>query len=145
YRCAAANDAFEGRHVGLSILAVQRRGEGDEWCLALAADAEIGTVLKQVIRVEGRVEPVAADLRIWVDLAHTLRDAEAQAQRGVHRHRDGDKAGGRYLRFVKGIDGNVERGRGKARALQETEGPRGAEWLVAEFVARDQQDGARCL
>ena len=78
-------------------------------------------------------------------LAETARRRHAEAQRRVHRDRDGDEsgpggAGERVL--VEGIDREVEAGRLEAGAAQEGRRRREREGLPAELVTGDEEDVA---
>src|SRR5262245_25564341 len=116
--------------------------KGDQRRFALAADAEVHAVVKQVVGIQRGIKPIAADRGRWVKFAHALSDADTEAQGGVHRHRNADEAGAHHFRIIERVDGDVERVRGEAGTLEKTERPGGAERLMAQLVTRDQQHRA---
>ena len=105
-----------------------------------AAEDIIGDSREQVFGVEQRVEAVKDDAALRVDAANPLGRADAEAQRRVHRDRDGDQLGAADLGVVPRLDGEVERIGREAGALEEGFGPGDAQGLMAERVAGDEED-----
>ena len=75
---------------------------------------------------------------IGVRAADALGRADAEAQRGVHRDRDGDQLRAADLGVVPWFEGEVERVGREAGAFEEGFRPGDAEGLVAELVAGQQ-------
>ena len=119
---------------------LERLGERHERRLRLAADHGVDAVGEQVLGVQLRVEPVGRDVARGVHRADALDQRDAEPERGVHRHGDGDEPGARHLVGVERLDGDVHDGRRVAARLEERRRPRDGERLVAQLVARDQED-----
>ena len=73
---------------------------------------------QQVVGVEGRVEAVEADVAGGVDWRTALGDGHAEAERGVHRHRDRDERRGGRASASKGSTAMSSTRRREARALE---------------------------
>ena len=119
---------------------LERLGERHERRLGLAADHGVDAVGEQVLGVELRVEPVGRDVTRGVHGADALDQRDADPERGVHRHGDGNEPGARHLVGVERLDGNVHDGRRVAARPEERRRPRDGERLVTELVARHQED-----
>jgi hypothetical protein len=111
--------------------------------LGLGADDGVDTVREQVVGVEGRVQAVQTDVRGGIHAADALGHAHAQAQRRVHRHRDGHEARTRDLFDVERLHRKVHARREIARLLEECGRGGHRQGLVAHLVARDEEHGAR--
>jgi hypothetical protein len=83
---------------------------------------------------------VEAEQRRRVLGPDALRRGEAEAQRGVHGHRDQDEPGAADALGVEPLDGEVEGGRAVAGSLEECGGERHAVRHVAELVGGDEED-----
>src|SRR5438445_925097 len=96
-------------------------------------------------RVERRVEPVERDVTRGVGGPDAPSDRDAQAKGRMHRHRDRDQLGPPHALGIEWLDRHVHHRRRIALALEKGRRPRDGQRLVAELVARDEQDRARLL
>jgi hypothetical protein len=96
-----------------------------------------------VAGVERGVEAEEAEVRARVLRAGARRHFHAQAQRGVHRHRERDDPGPRQLLRVHRLDRDVHQRGPVPGALQEGGRPGHRERLVAQLVAGHEENVAR--
>ena len=119
---------------------LERLDERRQRRLRLAADHRVHAVGEKVLPVQLRVQSVRDDVTGRVHRAHTPDQGDADPEGGVHRHRHGDDPGAPHLVGVEGLDGHVHDRRGVAARLEERRGPGHGKRLVAQLVARDQED-----
>ena len=121
---------------------LERVHQREQRRLRLAADHAVRPVGEEVVGVERRVEAEEAEVRARVRGAGVRGDFHAQAERGVHRHRDGDDPGPRQLLRVQRLHRDVHQRRPVPGALQEGGRPGHREGLMAHLVARHEENVA---
>ncbi len=124
---------------------LDRGTQVDERLFELAADDEIGVLFQQIVSIEPGVESVKADQRLRVGPAHPLCQLSAQSQCGMHRHRERDQSRCVDVVIRQHVDGGVHNTRRIAMLPQIGVREGEIERLVAEFVARDEQNGSGAL
>ena len=83
-------------------------GPGQQARLVLTRDDGIGGRPDGEIPAHLRVESVEAQRQLWSPAPDRLGDAERQAHRGVHRHRECDPVGPINGDSVERVDGEVD-------------------------------------
>ena len=96
----------------------------------------------QVLGIEQRIQAVEHDAARAVQAAHLLGRPDPQPERGVHRDADRHEPRPPRLVGIERLDGEVEGLRGVARLLEEGARPGQPQWLMAQLVAGDEENGA---
>ncbi len=121
----------------------QGRGQRHQGRLALAAEDAVRRAAQQELRVQGRIEPVEADVGRGIERPHPLGDAQPDAQRGVHGHADAHQRRAPHGGGVESGHGQVLQG-GRVPGFPQKAGGRGQpHGLMPQLVAGEQQDAAR--
>lgn len=120
----------------------QGLGKLDQGFFKFPPDDRIDAMAQEEIGIHPGIEPVKAEVDLWMEPPNLLDHSDGDSQRGVHWNRDPDQAGAGDRYGVQVFHAEVKRTRVETGLMQKTERGGQGDRLVAELVARDKEDFA---
>ena len=127
------------RHRHRPARTLQTADPGGERRLVLPGDHPRRQLARHQLTTDRGIQPVEADRQPGVVVMHSAPRAEAQAHRGVHRHREGDRLRPPHGVGIPGLHAEIQAADVVPGATQRGRRRRDVQRLVAQLIGRDQQ------